>query len=93
MIAKFLDGYFNKWFNQKFFEYAPFKIGIAHIPPFRGWHGNEQIAEKFIPVLNKVGLDIMRTAQLHRYFAVITKSLLEMVRLYPIEQYDIKGEG
>lgn len=84
---------FQQVVQSKVFRDAPFKIAIAHIPPFRGWHGNEQIAEKFIPVLNKVGLDIMRTAHLHRYFAVITKSLLEMVRLYPIEQYDIKGEG
>lgn len=53
--------------NSKIFRDAPFKIAVAHIPPFEGWHGEEQIKEKFAPLLNKAGIDIMLCAHLHRY--------------------------
>lgn len=46
---------------------APFKIVTCHIPPFGGWHGNAEVAQKFIPILEKAGVDIMLSAHLHRY--------------------------
>ena len=60
-----------KWLAEavrsKTFLDAPFKVAIAHIPPIGGWHGQMQVAEKFIPLLNKAGIDIMLCAHLHRY--------------------------
>lgn len=45
---------------------APYKIVIGHIPPFGGWHGNLEVAEKFVPVLNEAGVQLMLAAHLHR---------------------------
>ena len=46
---------------------APFKVVTCHIPPFGGWHGNDEVAQKFIPILEEAGVDIMLSAHLHRY--------------------------
>lgn len=53
--------------ESKEYKEAPFKVVVCHIPPFGGWHGNEEVAEKFIPLLNNAGVDIMLCAHLHRY--------------------------
>lgn len=53
--------------HSKMFTEAPFKIAVAHIPPFRGWHGEEEIADKFVPLLNEGGIDVMLCAHLHRF--------------------------
>lgn len=46
---------------------AAIKIVIIHMPPFGGWHGEEEVAAKFIPVLDKAGVDIMFCGHLHRH--------------------------
>lgn len=53
--------------ESKEYKEAPFKVVVCHIPPFGGWHGNEEVAEKFMPLLNNAGVDIMLCAHLHRY--------------------------
>ena len=40
---------------------------ITHIPPFGNWHGEKEILEKFVPTLNKAGIDLMMCGHLHRY--------------------------
>lgn len=45
---------------------APYKVVIAHIPPFGGWHGELDVAEKFVPLLNAAGAQIMLSGHLHR---------------------------
>ncbi|MGX5817097.1 metallophosphoesterase [Chitinophaga lutea] len=45
---------------------APYKVVIAHIPPFGGWHGEKEVAEKFVPLLNEAGAQIMLSGHLHR---------------------------
>lgn len=49
------------------FRTAPFKIITCHMPPFGGWHGDAEVAEKFIPILEQAGADIMLCGHLHRY--------------------------
>lgn len=60
-----------EWLEQvlksKEYKEAPFKVIVCHIPPFGGWHGNKEVAEKFIPLLNNAGADVMLCAHLHRY--------------------------
>lgn len=56
-----------KVLESKEYKEAPFKVVVCHIPPFGGWHGNQEVAEKFIPLLNKADVDIMLCAHLHRY--------------------------
>lgn len=45
---------------------APYKVVIGHIPPFGGWHGEKEVDEKFVPLLNEAGAQIMLAAHLHR---------------------------
>lgn len=60
-----------KWLEQvlesKEYKEAPFKVVVSHMPPFGGWHGDKEVAEKFIPLLNKAGADIMLCGHLHQY--------------------------
>ena len=47
---------------------APIKIAVCHIPPsIKGWHGGAEIAQKFVPLLNGAGIDLMLSAHIHRY--------------------------
>lgn len=60
-----------KWLKealkQKEFTEAPFKVVICHMPPFGGWHGEQDILEKFVPLLNEANVDVMLCGHLHRH--------------------------
>ena len=50
------------------FQSAPFRVAVLHIPPVGStWHGTKEIAEKFLPLLNEAGIDIMLCGHLHNY--------------------------
>lgn len=53
--------------ESKEYKEAPFKVVVCHIPPFGGWHGDQEVLDKFIPLLNNAGVDIMLCGHLHRY--------------------------
>ena len=61
----------GKWLKEalksKEFVESPFKIVIVHMPPFGGWHGEDEMAKKFVPLLNDAGIDIMLCGHLHKY--------------------------
>ncbi|HMR19722.1 MAG TPA: metallophosphoesterase family protein [Sphingobacterium sp.] len=46
---------------------APYKVVICHIPPFESWHGAADVTEKFVPLLNEAGAQIMLSGHLHRH--------------------------
>lgn len=47
---------------------APIKIAICHVPPsLKGWHGSVEISQKFVPLLNEAGIDLMLSGHIHRY--------------------------
>lgn len=46
---------------------APYKVVVCHMPPFGGWHGEEEIARKFVPLLNAAGAQVMLSGHLHRH--------------------------
>lgn len=48
------------------FREAPYKVVICHMPPFGGWHGEQEIAEKFVPLLNQAGAQVMLSGHFHR---------------------------
>lgn len=58
------------------FKGAKYKIVICHMPPFGGWHGEEEIFEKFVPILNKAGVQVMISGHLHRH--IIKKATNEI---------------
>lgn len=56
--------------SQEFLD-AKFKVIIAHMPPLPDedlWHGQAEVAEKFVPILNEAGVDVMLCGHLHQYF-------------------------
>jgi predicted phosphodiesterase len=46
---------------------ASYRIVIIHMPPFGGWHGEKEIETKFVPLLEKAGVDVMLCGHLHRH--------------------------
>jgi predicted phosphodiesterase len=54
--------------NQPDFKSAKFRVVIMHIPPTGStWHGTNDIAEKFLPLLNDANIDIMFSGHTHNY--------------------------
>lgn len=49
------------------FKRAKYKIVICHIPPTDGWHGNQEITKKWVPVLNEAGVHLFIAAHEHRH--------------------------
>lgn len=53
------------------FRTAKYRVCIAHIPPQSveqdAWHGPLEVANKFVPSLNEVGIDIMICGHLHEF--------------------------
>jgi predicted MPP superfamily phosphohydrolase len=49
------------------FTGAAFRIVICHMPPERDWHGEAEILNKFVPLLNKAGIDLMLCGHVHRH--------------------------
>ena len=54
------------------FKKAEHKIAFMHIPPYddnRGqeWHGGLEVRNKFVPILNQAGIDLMVCGHTHHY--------------------------
>jgi len=74
------------------YKNAPYKIAVIHMPPFGGWHGEREVEEKFIPLLNEAGIQAMFCGHLHKYirkdargkmkFPVIVNSNNTMIKAY-----------
>ena len=52
--------------QSKMYTEAPFKVVVCHMPPFGGWHGEREIAAKFMPLLNEAKPDVYLSAHLHK---------------------------
>lgn len=49
---------------------ALWKVVICHMPPYSDeeiWHGQIDVMQKFVPLLNKAGVDVMLAGHVHRY--------------------------
>ncbi|MDR0796328.1 MAG: metallophosphoesterase [Tannerella sp.] len=58
----------KKAIKQPEFSDAPFRVVILHIPPFaNGWHGQQELLEKLVPILNDAKIDLMLSGHLHRH--------------------------
>ena len=53
--------------HSDLYKNAPYKIAIIHMPPFGGWHGEKEVEDKFMPLLNEAGIDVMFCGHLHKY--------------------------
>lgn len=52
--------------NSPEYKEATFKVIVCHIPPFGGWHGEQEVADKFVPLLNEAAADVMLCGHLHK---------------------------
>lgn len=54
--------------KSKDYTEAKFKVVICHMPPGpKGlWHGQQEVLDKFVPLLNEAGADVMLSGHLHR---------------------------
>lgn len=52
--------------QSKLYKEAPFKVIVCHMPPFGGWHGELDIAQKFIPLLNEANPTVYLCGHLHQ---------------------------
>ena len=64
-----------KWLEEvvqsEDFKQAPIKIVFIHMPPTeRGWHGTKEVERLFMPILNKVGIDLMLAGHLHKHLYI-----------------------
>ncbi len=56
--------------DSKEFKEAPVKIVFMHMPPDgtdSGWYGVHELYEKFMPLLNEAGVDLMLSGHYHNY--------------------------
>ncbi len=61
-----------RWLKQvvgcRAFREADVRIVFSHIPPDpKGWFGNAVVANKFVPILNGAGIDLMLCGHIHNY--------------------------
>ena len=63
-----------QWLRQvvksEAYKRARFHVVIAHIPPRydkSAWHGDIEVREKFVPILNEAGIDLMICGHLHEF--------------------------
>ena len=51
------------------YKNAKYRVVICHVPPAKdasGWHGDLEVKNKFIPVLNGTGVDVMLCGHYHQ---------------------------
>ena len=66
--------------NNELVASSKFKIVIAHMPPSKSiniWHGQKEVLEKFVPVLNELGVDLMLCGHLHKTIFEEPSSLIK----------------
>ena len=50
------------------FKNSPFRIVVMHVPMAGGeWHGQINAKERFLPILNNAGIDLMLCGHMHAY--------------------------
>ncbi len=52
------------------YKQTPLHVVVAHMPPRYGkdaWHGDIEVREKFIPILNEANVDLMICGHLHEF--------------------------
>ncbi|MBR4756495.1 MAG: metallophosphoesterase, partial [Bacteroidales bacterium] len=72
MITDQYTGKEKEWLKEvlesKDFKESEVRIVFSHIDPdANGWFGNRVVAEKFVPLLNEAGIDLMLCAHIHQY--------------------------
>ncbi|GAB6395604.1 MAG: metallophosphoesterase family protein [Bacteroidales bacterium] len=73
------------------FTQAPFKVAICHMPPAMDWHGESEILNKFVPILNAAGIDIMLCGHLHRHLKLDANDRVKFPVLVNSNNAVVKG--
>ncbi len=60
----------KKVVNSEEYKKAKYHVVICHVPPAPqkdAWHGDKEIKNKFVPILNDANVDVMLCAHYHRF--------------------------
>lgn len=58
----------EKAIESEEWQSAPIRMVFLHVPPSpKGWHGQIELFEKLVPVLNRSGVDLMICGHIHRH--------------------------
>ncbi|GHT27550.1 hypothetical protein AGMMS49574_00200 [Bacteroidia bacterium] len=78
--------------SKEFLE-APFKVAICHIPPRKDWHGEAEVLNKFVPLLNEAKIDIMLSGHLHKHVKEASNSQVHFPILINSNNSFVKGSA
>jgi len=73
---------------------AKFRVVIAHMPPNPGrnlWHGQKEVLEKFVPVLNEANVDVMLCGHIHRYLKTEPDAIIKFPIISNAHRTVLKG--
>jgi predicted phosphodiesterase len=77
--------------KSKEFTEAPIKVAICHMPPKRDWHGEAEILDKLVPVLNGANIDIMLCGHEHRFSKMTASEQVKFPVLINSNNAVVKG--
>ena len=92
------DGYRDReaaWLREALqsetFTGAPFKVAVCHMPPMEDWHGEAEVLQKFVPLLNEAKVDVMLCGHLHRHIKQEANSVVKFPVLINSNNAAVKG--
>ncbi|GHV51394.1 hypothetical protein FACS1894181_13160 [Bacteroidia bacterium] len=92
------DGYRDReatWLREALksetFTGAPFKVVVCHMPPMEDWHGEAEILQKFVPLLNEAKVDVMLCGHLHKHIKQEANSVVKFPVLINSNNAAVKG--
>lgn len=77
------------------YKTAEFKVIVAHVPPGPEkdmWHGNKEVLEKFVPLLNKANVDVMLCGHLHEYVRMNQSNQINFPVIINSNDMVVKGQ-
>ncbi|MDR1780599.1 MAG: metallophosphoesterase [Tannerella sp.] len=77
--------------KSKEFTEAPIKVAICHMPPKRDWHGEAEILNKLVPILNGANIDIMLCGHEHRHSKMAASEQVKFPVLINSNNAVVKG--
>jgi predicted phosphohydrolase len=83
----------KKALESKEFTDATFKVVVCHMPPRADWHGEQEILEKFVPLLNEAKIDVMLCGHLHKHIRTEANGEVKFPVLVNSNNAVVKGQA
>jgi Icc-related predicted phosphoesterase len=83
----------KKAVKHKEYLEAPFKVVVCHMPPRNSWHGELEILNKFVPILNDAKVDVMLCGHLHKHIKTEADAAIRFPVLVNSNEALVKGKA